>query len=46
MDGQVAFGINTRSRLVIRRSEDVTRIIQSPYTNYYKLLRGKLKWGE
>ena len=46
VDGQVAFGINTRSRVAIRRSSDVTRIIQSPYTSYYKLLRGKLRWGE
>jgi len=46
VDGQVAFGINTRSRVAIRRSGDVTRIIQSPYTSYYKLLRGKLRWGE
>ena len=46
LDGQVVFGINTRSKITIKRSKDITRIIQSPFTNYYKLLRGKLKWGE
>lgn len=46
LDGQVVFGINTRSKIKIRRSDDITRIIQSPFTNYYKLLRSKLRWGE
>ena len=46
LDGQVVFGLDTRSRITIRRSEDITRIIQSPYTDYYNLLRGKLRWGE
>jgi len=46
LDGQVVFGLDTRSRITIRRSDDITRIIQSPHTSYYKLLRGKLRWGE
>ncbi len=45
-DGQVSFGLNTRAKILISRSRDVTRIIQSPFKNYYERLRGKLKWGD
>lgn len=46
MDGQVGFQMSFRDRLLIKKSASVTRIILSPYKNYYQLLRGKLKWGE
>ncbi|MGK7345276.1 MAG: NAD(+)/NADH kinase [Candidatus Nitrospinota bacterium M3_3B_026] len=46
LDGQVGFQLNSRDRISVKRSKEVTRIIQSPYKNYYQLLRGKLKWGE
>lgn len=46
MDGQVGFQMSFRDRLLVRKSESITRIILSPYKNYYQLLRGKLKWGE
>jgi len=45
LDGQVGLGMNARNVLKIVRSREVTRIIQSPFKNYYELLRGKLKWG-
>jgi len=45
-DGQVSFGVNSRARILISKSQDVTRIIQSPFKNYYERLRGKLKWGD
>lgn len=46
MDGQVSFGIGARHILKIHKSKEVTRIIQSPFKDYYELLRSKLKWGE
>jgi len=46
LDGQVALAMAPGVRLRIRKAREVTRIIQSPYNNYYELLRGKLKWGE
>lgn len=46
VDGQVGFQLSVRDVIVVRRSKDITRIIQSPHKNYYQLLRGKLKWGE
>jgi len=46
LDGQVGYQVNFRDRIIIKKSKEVTRIIQSPYKNYYQLLRGKLKWGE
>ncbi len=45
LDGQVGYQLSVRDKIVAKRSKDVTRIIQSPYKNYYELLRGKLKWG-
>ena len=46
LDGQVVINVNSSHKIVIRKSKEVARIIQSPYKNYYELLRGKLKWGE
>jgi len=46
LDGQVNFGIGSRHNLKIEKSKEVTRIIQSPFKDYYELLRSKLKWGE
>lgn len=46
LDGQVGHQLNSRDRITVKRSAEVTRIILSPYKNYYQLLRGKLKWGE
>ena len=46
LDGQVGFQLNYRDRLIAKRSKEVTRVIQSPFKDYYQLLRGKLKWGE
>lgn len=45
LDGQVGYQLSVRDKIVTKRSKEVTRIIQSPYKNYYELLRGKLKWG-
>jgi NAD+ kinase len=46
LDGQVSFGVGSHHILKIQKSKDVTRIIQSPFKDYYELLRSKLKWGE
>ncbi|HEB71950.1 MAG TPA: NAD(+)/NADH kinase [Nitrospirae bacterium] len=46
LDGHVNFGIGSRHNLKIEKSKEVTRIIQSPFKDYYELLRSKLKWGE
>ncbi|MBI4666434.1 MAG: NAD(+)/NADH kinase [Nitrospinae bacterium] len=46
MDGQVSLQVGFRDRLVVKKASSVSRIILSPYKNYYQLLRGKLKWGE
>ncbi len=46
LDGQVGLQVSHKDTLVAKRSKNIARIIQSPYKNYYQLLRGKLKWGE
>lgn len=46
LDGQVSFGIGAGHILKVQKSDEVTRIIQSPFKDYYELLRSKLKWGE
>ncbi len=46
LDGQVTINMSAHHKLGIKRSKEVTRIFQSPYKNYYELLRSKLKWGD
>ena len=43
---EVGLQLSFRDKIIVKRSKEVTRIIQSPFKNYYQLLRGKLKWGE
>jgi NAD+ kinase len=44
-DGQVGFELRPEDHLIIRRAEDTVRIISSPFRDYFKILRTKLRWG-
>lgn len=46
LDGQVGIPLEYRDVIVIRRAEHHTRLILSGDTDYYEVLRTKLKWGE
>ncbi len=46
LDGQVGYQLSSRDRIEVKRSDQVTRVILSDKTDYYRLLRTKLKWGE
>ncbi|HEY5648997.1 MAG TPA: NAD(+)/NADH kinase [Nitrospiria bacterium] len=45
-DGQVGFSLRPKDVVEIRSAEHKTRLIRSSQTNYYEVLRQKLKWGE
>ncbi len=44
LDGQVSFPLTPGDEVIIRRSEDVARIVKFEDKDYYKVLRTKL-WG-
>jgi NAD+ kinase len=46
LDGQVGVGVVQGDTVEIRVSDFVTRLIRFPETNYYAVLREKLKWGD
>jgi len=46
LDGQVGIPLEYRDVIVVRRAEHHTRLILSGDTDYYEVLRTKLKWGE
>ncbi|MGH7182472.1 MAG: NAD(+)/NADH kinase [Nitrospiraceae bacterium] len=46
LDGQVGVAITQGDRVVIQTSEHRTRLIRFPESNYYDVLREKLKWGD
>lgn len=46
LDGQVGIPLEYRDVIVIRKAEHHTRLILSGETDYYEVLRTKLKWGE
>ncbi|MBK5282083.1 MAG: NAD(+)/NADH kinase [Nitrospiraceae bacterium] len=46
LDGQVGVSIMQGDTVVIRTSEHRTRLIRFPESNYYNVLREKLKWGD
>ncbi|MRR34234.1 NAD(+)/NADH kinase [bacterium] len=46
LDGQVGVPMEYRDVIVVRRAEHRTRLILSGDTDYYEVLRTKLKWGE
>jgi NAD+ kinase len=45
MDGQISFPINYKDRVLIKRSEQVTKLVSSPQRGYLEILRTKLGWG-
>src|SRR5262249_34200499 len=46
LDGQVAVAITQGDTVAIQTSQQRTRLIRFPETNYYDVLRAKLKWGD
>jgi NAD+ kinase len=46
LDGQVGVAITQGDTVVIQTSEHRTRLIRFPESNYYDVLREKLKWGD
>ncbi len=46
LDGQVGVAITQGDSVVIQTSENRTRLIRFPESNYYDVLREKLKWGD
>ncbi len=45
MDGQVIFDVKEGDRIVLTRSEKVTRLIRTPDRTHFDVLRSKLGWG-
>lgn len=45
MDGQVAYELKAEDMVKIEKATTVTRLIKSPYRDYYEVLRTKLQWG-
>jgi NAD+ kinase len=45
LDGQVGFDLQSRDRVVIRKSNTAFNLVQPPNRNYFEVLRNKLKWG-
>jgi NAD+ kinase len=46
LDGQQGFPLEYGDVVEVQKTEGQIALIQSPYRNYFKLLREKLKWGE
>jgi NAD+ kinase len=46
LDGQVGVAIAQGDAVEIQTSEQRTRLIRFPESNYYDVLREKLKWGD
>jgi NAD+ kinase len=46
LDGQVGVAITQGDTVAIQTSEQRTRLIRFPESNYYDVLREKLKWGD
>ncbi|MGH7217646.1 MAG: NAD(+)/NADH kinase [Nitrospiraceae bacterium] len=46
LDGQVGVAISQGDTVAIKTSEHRTRLIRFPESNYYDVLREKLKWGD
>ena len=46
LDGQVGVAITQGDTVMIQTSEHRTRLIRFPESNYYDVLREKLKWGD
>ncbi len=46
LDGQVGVALTQGDTVVLKASEFRTKLIRFPETNYYGVLREKLKWGD
>ena len=46
LDGQQGFPLEFEDVVEVRKAEGQILLIQSPYRDYFELLREKLKWGE
>ncbi len=46
VDGQVGIAVRSEDTVRIRRASSCVELIRSPQTNYFEILRQKLKWGE
>ena len=46
LDGQVGVAISQGDAVVVQTSDHRTRLIRFPESNYYDVLREKLKWGD
>ena len=46
LDGQQGFPLECEDVVEVRKAQGQVLLIQSPYRDYFKLLREKLKWGE
>lgn len=46
LDGQIGVAITQGDTVTIQTSENRTRLIRFPESNYYDVLREKLKWGD
>jgi NAD+ kinase len=44
-DGQVGLELLPMDRIILKRAKVSVRIIQSPFKNYFGILRTKLRWG-
>jgi len=44
-DGQVGFRLEPRDRVVVRRAAETVRLVESPFRDYFQILRTKLRWG-
>jgi NAD+ kinase len=44
-DGQVGFDLLFGDKVIVRKSEEVLRLIKSPDQSYFEILRTKLNWG-
>jgi len=44
-DGQVGIELREEDKVVISRARQGVRLIQSPFKDYFEILRAKLRWG-
>jgi NAD+ kinase len=44
-DGQVGLELAPDDRVEVSRAPQTVRLIQSPFKNYFEILRTKLRWG-
>jgi NAD+ kinase len=44
-DGQVGIELSPGDRVDIRRAASSVRLVQSPFKDYFEILRTKLRWG-